>query len=53
MTIPASQDPSLGFLPGDHVCGGTVMHVLRTHPRVYVNGFLIDNPHYQADQLPG
>ena len=20
MTIPASQDPSLGFLPGDHVC---------------------------------
>ena len=38
MTIPASQDPSLGFLPGDHVC---------------VNGILIDNPHYQADQLPG
>src|SRR5580692_6083148 len=20
MTIPASQDPGLGFLPGDHVC---------------------------------
>ena len=20
MTIPASQDPSLGFVPGDHVC---------------------------------
>jgi hypothetical protein len=33
--------------------GGTVMHVLRTHPRVYVNGIVIDNPHYQADQLPG
>jgi hypothetical protein len=28
--------------------GSTVMHVLRTHPRVYVNGILIDNPHYQA-----
>ena len=33
--------------------GGTIMHVLRTHPRVYVNGILIDNPHYQADPLPG
>ena len=33
--------------------GGAVMHVLRTHPRVYVNGILIGNPHYQADQLPG
>ena len=31
--------------------GSTVMHVLRTHPRVYVNGIVIDNPHYQADQL--
>jgi hypothetical protein len=20
MTIPAAQDPSLGFVPGDHVC---------------------------------
>ena len=29
------------------------MHVLRTHPRLYVNGILIGNPHYQADQLPG
>jgi hypothetical protein len=37
----------------DQFDGGTVMHVLRTHPRVYVNGILIDNPHYQADQLPG
>jgi hypothetical protein len=27
--------------------------VLRTHPRVYVNGIVIDNPHYQADQLAG
>lgn len=33
--------------------GGTIMHVLRTHPRVYVNGILIGNPHYQADRLPG
>ena len=80
MTIPAAQDPSLGFVPGDHVCafysssrnllddiphfffclydldvfdGDTVMHVLRTHPRVYVNGIVIGNPHYQADRLPG
>jgi hypothetical protein len=37
MTSPASQDPSLGFLPGDHVCA------------FYVNGILIGNPHYQAD----
>lgn len=33
--------------------GGTIMHVLRTHPRVYVNGILIDNPHYQAAPLAG
>jgi hypothetical protein len=33
--------------------GAAVMHVLRTHPRVYVNGILIGNPHYQAQQLPG
>jgi MEDS: MEthanogen/methylotroph, DcmR Sensory domain len=33
--------------------GSTVMHVLRTHPRVYVNGILIDNPHYQADEFSG
>jgi hypothetical protein len=33
--------------------GNTVMHVLKTHPRVYVNGILIGNPHYQADLLPG
>jgi hypothetical protein len=45
MTIPASQDSSLGFL------GLTA--VLRTHPRVYVNGIIIGNPHYQADQFPG
>jgi len=32
--------------------GAAVMHVLKTHPRVYVNGILIGNPHYQADQLP-
>jgi hypothetical protein len=30
--------------------GSTVMHVLRTHPRMYVNGILIANPHYQADR---
>ena len=33
--------------------GAAIMHVLRTHPRVYVNGILIDNPHYQEDQFPG
>jgi hypothetical protein len=33
--------------------GDTVMYVLRTHPRVYVNGIVIDNPHYQADLPPG
>ena len=32
--------------------GKTVMHVLRTHPRVYVNGILIGNPHYQAEPAP-
>lgn len=31
--------------------GAAVMHVLRTHPRVYVNGILLGNPHYQAAQL--
>jgi hypothetical protein len=30
------------------------MYVLRTHPRIYVNGIVITNPHYlPADQLPG
>jgi hypothetical protein len=103
MTIPAAQDVSLGFIPGDHVCafysssqhvlddvrngvdirewfaaeselnmivpdfphfffclydldlfdGDTVMYVLRTHPRVYVNGIIIGNPHYQAERLVG
>jgi hypothetical protein len=34
--------------------GDTVMYVLRTHPRIYVNGIIISNPHYvPADQLPG
>lgn len=33
--------------------GSTIMRVLRTHPRVYVNGILIGNPHYEADRLPG
>ena len=32
--------------------GAAIMHVLRTHPRVYVNGILIANPHYEADRLP-
>ena len=32
--------------------GTAVMHVLRTHPRVYVNGILIGNPHYRADGIP-
>ena len=34
--------------------GDAVMYVLRTHPRIYVNGMVITNPHYTpADQLPG
>jgi hypothetical protein len=33
--------------------GDTVMYVLRTHPRIYVNGIIIDNLHYQAERLPG
>jgi hypothetical protein len=34
--------------------GDTVMYVLRTHPRIYVNGIIINNPHYiPADKLPG
>jgi MEDS: MEthanogen/methylotroph, DcmR Sensory domain len=33
--------------------GSTIMHVLRTHPRVYVNGILIGNPHYQTGQFTG
>jgi hypothetical protein len=33
--------------------GNTVMHVLQTHPRIYVNGIVIGNPHYQEDRLPG
>lgn len=34
--------------------GDTVMHVLKTHPRIYVNGIIIANPNYvPADQLPG
>ena len=28
----------------------TVTNALRTHPRVYVNGILIDNPHYQPER---
>jgi hypothetical protein len=32
--------------------GDTVMYVLKTHPRIYVNGIVITNPHYvPADQL--
>jgi hypothetical protein len=33
--------------------GNTVMYVLRTQPRVYVNGILIGNPHYRAAPLAG
>jgi hypothetical protein len=33
--------------------GDTVMHVLKTHPRVYVNGIIIGNPHYHADRHSG
>jgi len=44
MTIPASQDPSLGFGPGDHA---------RAFYSGSRNGILIGNPRYQADQLLG
>jgi hypothetical protein len=40
MSVPAAQDPRLGFLPGGHVCA-------------FCSGSLVDNPHYQAEQLPG
>ncbi len=106
MTIPASQDPSLGFAPGDHVCafysgsrnvlddivvdyvtkglaaGGKVFCMVdqpssvrsRISPQLVArDGMLnvltedeaympdghfskdafIDNPHYEADRLPG
>lgn len=34
--------------------GDTVMYVLKTHPRVYVNGIVIPNPHYiPADKTSG
>jgi hypothetical protein len=33
--------------------GDTVMYVLRTHPRIYVNGIIIDNPHHQSHPLAG
>jgi hypothetical protein len=34
--------------------GDTVMYVLRTHPRIYVNGLVITNPHYvPVDRLAG
>lgn len=34
--------------------GNTVMYVLRTHPRVYVNGLIFNNPYYDpADHFPG
>ncbi len=26
--------------------GEAVVHVLKTHPRVYINGFIIPNSHY-------
>jgi hypothetical protein len=32
--------------------GETVMYVLKTHPRVYVNGILISNPHFQPAPAP-
>jgi hypothetical protein len=34
--------------------GETVMYVLKTHPRIFVNGMIIANPYYvPARQLPG
>jgi len=68
MTIPASQDPSLGFVPGDHagafysgsrnVLDDSVVDYvtegLAGGSRVCcINGIAFGNPHYQADQLPG
>ncbi len=32
--------------------GDTVMHVLRTHPTVYVNGTIITNPSYIREEQP-
>jgi hypothetical protein len=34
--------------------GEMVMYVLKTHPRIFVNGMIITNPHYiPAGQFPG
>ena len=34
--------------------GETVMYVLKTHPRIFVNGMIITNPYYvPARQFPG
>jgi len=49
----AVGDESFIIRNGVDIDGDTVMHVLKTHPRVYVNGIIIGNPHYQADPLPG
>jgi hypothetical protein len=33
--------------------GDTVLHVLKTHPKIYTNGVVIANPHYtEADSFP-
>lgn len=46
MTVPVAQDPSPGFVPGDHLCGFYISsrNVLDDN---------IGNPHYQAERLPG
>jgi len=61
MTIPAAQDPSLGFVPGGHVCAfhSSSRNVLDDIVDDYITRGLqagnkvFDNPHYQADRLPG
>jgi hypothetical protein len=52
MTIPAAQDPILGFVPGDHVCAfySSSRNLLDD---IIVDGIVIGNPHYQADRRPG
>ena len=65
MTIPAAQDPSLGFVSGDHVCAfySSSRNVLDDIVVDYITKGLqggnkvfcivIGNPHYQAERLPG
>ena len=52
MSPHAPNIAELGFQVGDHVCAfylfdrEAVMYVLQTHPKIFVNGMIITNPHY-------